>query len=526
MGQTWDGGDTSFQMGTWQAVYDVLAPGGLLLAFGGTRTWHRLACAIEDAGWDIKDTLMWMYACLSEDTEVLVDGRWVQWHKAMEGCLALCYNLQHGTYEWHPIQKRVVYPYEDIAYRIYGDTTDQLVSRNHRVLIEHGGTYRVCLAEHLPQEQEIRVPVLEDVSGVLAALPVPHPRASTPEQNVFACLSKDPTSSYTYRYQQAAVSTPGQDTHSLCRMRECLLEAESLAQAHQDADVFQALQWSAAYTGCPAACCQRAGALVGRSTCTSQGTDDRGQQSCLERWSDVFPQARQLQADQIRTLSSRVSPHGPEGRLRHGTPAARGTSHGAVPLAARSGPSRERRSTGQPSGEPGTVCQQQRSQAVRASRYTKADLARVTPMHYTGIVWCISVPTGFFVARRNGQVFITGNSGFPKSLDISKAIDRQAGAEREVLGTYRNGSTSLLGLKDDGRSCIIPLRNGEITAPSTPDAQLWQGYGTALTPSYEPILLAQKPLNGTYAQNAVRHGVAGTEYCRGEDSIRQRRRQI
>src|SRR5690606_18084602 len=52
---------------------------------------------------------------------------------------------------------------------------------------------------------------------------------------------------------------------------------------------------------------------------------------------------------------------------------------------------------------------------------------------YIGEVWCVTVPSGAFIVRRNGRVSVSGNSGFPKSLDVSKAIDKAAGAEREVL---------------------------------------------------------------------------------------------
>ena len=65
-------------------------------------------------------------------------------------------------------------------------------------------------------------------------------------------------------------------------------------------------------------------------------------------------------------------------------------------------------------------------------------MATVTAIEYSGLIWCPTVSTGAFVARRNGKVFITGNSGFPKSLDVSKAIDRAAGAEREVVGIKPN----------------------------------------------------------------------------------------
>jgi len=61
MGKTWDGGGVAFDPATWAAVLRVAKPGSMLLAFGGSRTFHRLACAIEDAGWEIRDTLCWLY---------------------------------------------------------------------------------------------------------------------------------------------------------------------------------------------------------------------------------------------------------------------------------------------------------------------------------------------------------------------------------------------------------------------------------------------------------------------------------
>jgi DNA modification methylase len=61
MGQEWDGGDIAFRPETWAALGEHLLPGAHLLAFGGTRTWHRLACAIEDAGFELRDTLLWLY---------------------------------------------------------------------------------------------------------------------------------------------------------------------------------------------------------------------------------------------------------------------------------------------------------------------------------------------------------------------------------------------------------------------------------------------------------------------------------
>lgn len=61
MGKQWDGGDIAFRPETWAAVGSVMLPGAHLVAFAGTKGAHRMACAIEDAGFEIRDTLAWLY---------------------------------------------------------------------------------------------------------------------------------------------------------------------------------------------------------------------------------------------------------------------------------------------------------------------------------------------------------------------------------------------------------------------------------------------------------------------------------
>jgi site-specific DNA-methyltransferase (adenine-specific) len=94
-------------------------------------------------------------------------------------------------------------------------------------------------------------------------------------------------------------------------------------------------------------------------------------------------------------------------------------------------------------------------------------------------------------------------SGFPKSLDVSKAIDKAAGAEREVVGPDPNWRSSV---HSDNTYDGGQTRPQFITAPATDAAKQWQGWGTALKPAYEPILIARKPLIGTVAQNVLAHG--------------------
>ena len=112
-------------------------------------------------------------------------------------------------------------------------------------------------------------------------------------------------------------------------------------------------------------------------------------------------------------------------------------------------------------------------------------------------------------------------SGFPKSLDVSKAIDKAAGAERDVgpvdparAGRLVNQSgdyTTDAGWSAGGRKVTID-------PPATPEAQQWQGWGTALKPAWEPIIVARKPFKGTVAANVLEHGTGAVNVdgCRVE----------
>lgn len=286
MGMAWDATGVAFLVSTWQEILRVCKPGAHLLAFGGTRTQHRMVAAIEDAGFEIRDSIVWIYGCLSADTEIRTAEGWEQYHTLTPGRIVLGYNVESQTFDWMPVEEVYVYPYSDTAYHLHSDHTDQIVSRNHRCLVERVGKYVFEVAEAL--QRQARVPILEDVSGVLDALPVPQSDAS--------------------------------DTiHDLRRV----------------------VPWT----------------------------------------------------------------------------------------------------------------------AVRGAR---ADLVRVDPIVYTGIVWCVRVRSGAFVARRNGKAFVTGNTGFAKSKGL-------------------------------------------------PD-----GLGNALKPAHEDICVARVPLIGTLESNIAAHG---TGALRIEDNL-------
>jgi len=123
-------------------------------------------------------------------------------------------------------------------------------------------------------------------------------------------------------------------------------------------------------------------------------------------------------------------------------------------------------------------------------------------------------------------------SGFPKSLNVSKALDKSAGAEREVVApdpqsAKRNKTSAQFGGPAMGKydpGYDGPLGRMGVTAPSTDLAKQWDGWGTALKPASEHWILARKPLIGTVAANVAAHGTGclNIDACRiGTDSTRR-----
>jgi DNA modification methylase len=110
-------------------------------------------------------------------------------------------------------------------------------------------------------------------------------------------------------------------------------------------------------------------------------------------------------------------------------------------------------------------------------------------------------------------------TGFPKGLDISKGIDKACGAVRETIGLASDFARDGSSRKSDGSH--IKAHEGQgghgfagrweqpVTVPATPEAAQWEGYKTVLKPGFEPIVVAMKPLEGTYVENALKYGVAG-----------------
>ena len=137
--------------------------------------------------------------------------------------------------------------------------------------------------------------------------------------------------------------------------------------------------------------------------------------------------------------------------------------------------------------------------------------------HWTATAW---ENAGFEPRDRIAHCF---GSGFPKSADISKMLDKASGAEREVVGLSPHSANKTSGSwqADDRPSTGMQRGNeGErtITAPATEAAKQWQGWGTALKPAIEDWWLFRKPLDGTVAANVLKHGTGAinVDGCRVE----------
>lgn len=116
---------------------------------------------------------------------------------------------------------------------------------------------------------------------------------------------------------------------------------------------------------------------------------------------------------------------------------------------------------------------------------------------------CAIEDAGFEI--RDSIAWLYG-SGFPKSLDVSKAIDKAAGAEREVIGLKASNRPNVVGQRPGDSMGGGNYGERVETAPATPDAERWQGWGTALKPAFEPVVVARKPLQGTVAANVLAWG--------------------
>lgn len=453
MGKVWDGGDVAFRPETWATVATILRPGGFLVAFGGTRTYHRLACAIEDGGFVIQDCLMWLYGCLDEQTEaVTIDGI-KPYHKIMEGDLVLCYDPTIGGYSYQPVLEVVVYEYDDTAYRLIGDFGEQVVSRNHRCIVERGGRELFEYAEAL--EREAYIPILEGLPELQSALSDVHERAGHPKQNVLEDVRQRDSRNRETKQLSISGSSRRKERSDVCSLWNDVLAQYEASIQGKGPGLLVPMQRDSSRGGVETARPQGARPLEAGVGIGPRRTNDRIDEPGLEGWDDISQSQGEIYgiSDQVCPLPNRIYRDGPQGRLHHGASANSGKDRGKGPHTIRNGPPPYSQAERERFHEPDVIRDECGSQVIRAWEGHRASLVRVVPFHLSGRVWCLRVPTGAFVAVRNGVAFPTGNSGFPKRRDMLKP------SYEPIVLAYKPGGPRTMQVDE----CRVGITSTELT---------------------------------------------------------------
>ena len=235
----------------------------------------------------------------------------------------------------------------------------------------------------------------------------------------------------------------------------------------------------------------------------------------VEGWNNIQTTKRQLFRSKIYSLPAEVFRYGSERRVCYGTSFIDGTGNWSFTSKGGDSSSYQSQSVGQSVDKLNAIQEQSRPQEARSRTQYKTTLAIPTLKQYKGRVWCVETSTGVFIARRNDKVFITGNSNFPKASDLSKMIDKNAGAEREVVGQkhkdrYPNGPGGVGFHGGIGEYTQTERPIPMETNPSTHLAKKYSGYKYSCAPlkqTNETIMVFQKP----YKTGSALHDILALE---------------
>lgn len=471
MQAAWDSTGIAFSVDLWKKALRVAKPGCILLCFGSTRTFHRIACAIEDAGWEIKDCMSYMYGCLSEDTEILTNNGWKRYSKSIEDSLVLTVNIETNQFCFEKPLRSFFYENKHTAYRISSCDTDQIVSRNHRCVVERDGVDVFAMAETLKQEEI--VPFLESLQDLPENIPVMDSRS---------CIKKTLLLQKMYQ-QTSAKHSPQKNTNVFTKWsnRNKLrgvwnkgVEKQLLFEKHKNSHLFQSVQRKNTVQNPARSHGRQMGYLEQDNrqgtVCScpkTKGKVHRRQKPCLDWRQNCCSQT--VWMGSICEMSNRVCRNGDKKWICRRTQINNGPNNWSFFDQNRSSSSYRPQYSEQSNFKLNAICQPKTSQVIRSTR------AKIDEIDYKGNLWCVATKSGAFVARRNGKIFITGNSGMPKGIDLAKAVGKIEGQTQD--------------------------ENGE--------CKEWFGWNSTLKPSYEPIIVAMKPTVLTFAENAIQYGVAG-----------------
>ncbi len=471
MNKGWDNSGIAFQKETWEKCFQVLKPGGYLLAFGGSRTFHRIGVAIEDAGFEIRDTIMWLYGCYSADTQVLTDKGWKYFYDLDRTEQILQWDKDTNALSWCKPLNYFEYDVDDELCLFENRHISQLVTKNHKVACQIKARRKTFSEYQLVEAQNIKL------SWILN-FPLAGELGGTIHEEDAYILGWWLTDAWAHKDGKAIMFSQSKpktldklrgylDSHNI-KYSEYIKQAKS--EKHRDEHIFyvtgdiankmlslypnRKLNWDMLNWDTESRKALLEGLMDGDGSY-------RSGQYAMTFWSmdaerlDIF-QALCISLN-YRAYVRKDSKWCVEFNINHNS----------------------------------TQVQ------------TKHHKPNVT---YTGKVYCLQTETGAFVVRRNGKAFISGNSGFPKSMNIGLAIDKKNGIDNRTGNIVKGvGSNNTNSMKNGlGESQEFASEYEERIAQNE-----WNGWGTALKPAYEPIIVARKPCEGTCIDNVMKYGVGG-----------------
>ena len=497
MGKSWDKSGIAFSSEVWAECLRVLKPGGHMLAFGGSRTFHRIAVAIEDAGFELRDTVMWVYGCLSEDTEILTENGWKNKNTITTNDIVFSMDLKKHKIVKSNINHIFEYEYNGKIINLKNADTDQLITPNHKVINKKGSRKQKSGKRHWYNEEDWVYRDAWQLTSDYYTLPL----ASTYDGD--------------YSIGGDMAELIGWIISEGNFQKDC--NAINIYQSSVNKDNVKRIRYCLNRLGIKYSEYQRNRTYKNRPYIEYQWY-------ISGEYVDIIKEIIPNKLPTLRLLDLKLSE---KERLITGLCRGDGSVDDNGKYITFYQNNIETLEWFQIlmhlTGKQGKINKNKMSCSINYSDSTQIQRKhnKNRQISYNGIVWCINTDIGNFMARRNGKIFFTGNSGFPKSLDVSKAIDKKLGkeAEREVICKLPNPASNKGGGNSLNMSVVGMPTEAYLTAPATPEAQMWEGWGTALKPAFEPIILARKPISEkNIAENVLKWGTGGINIddCRVE----------
>ena len=496
----------------WKECLRVMKPGAFAFVMCSPRSdvQAEMVIKLKEAGFEVNfSPVYWVYACLSSDTEVLsFEYGWIEWERIRKSRISkyihiLTYDNESNSYKWEIPSRWNEYQVKDTCYRIKSDSTDQLVSRGHRVYFEREGKLLWDYAERLFYNQTIQVPILDEVPDV-QQYNIPEIQAKRYNRMFKGMFKK--TNIHKQQREMGYIRDK-KNKENLSMLWKGVLHLSSLVKERIESwnVLFYKLQTESEHTQISSDMAENTPIkMVSGKDRRVEEENNWSRESILERWSNIFQNAWELYRSEIYPMSKGISVYGEERWICNGTSDIGSSADWETIIEVGGSSSYRSRSKEQFSGESDVVFIQPGAQEIRtSSRPYKTTVATISKEYYDGTIFCPTVSTGIFVARRNGKIFLTGNSGFPKSMNISKAVDRKLGYERTRVpnpnSLNQNKEVLKYGFKDGA------ISNEGISDEAKRLSGSYAGYQPK--PGIEVIIVAMKPLSEkTYVDQALKNG--------------------